>query len=803
MKKKLSQAVSHGLILLALLNASQTAFASVSGNIQYKVTWDKTDSRYHVFMLPNATPSPDLSMTGQVTLRVPHATGTNKFTVDESDIRSTNKNTWILSSTVTAPSEDPNVDYLSFTFNVNDIKGFKFQANTEQEVFSFKNTAACLGSVELINNLTDPFNQPPEAPKNSKNTNPGNSFANAGLGTSNDNDYAGNYGSAASCEVTTVNTKPVATKDSANATGTDALTIDVLSNDSDIDNDTLSIKSFTQGTLGKVTQSGKKLIYTPNASVDDIDTFTYTIEDGKGGEATAEVTVTLKKPAPINNNPVAYADTATITAGSSVTIDVLKNDTDADNDTLTIDSVSQGTKGGVVKIENNQITYTPPSTSYTGTDSFTYVVKDSKGGTNTSSVTINVQAPNPSNQSPVTVADAITAASGVAYTFNPLTNDSDPDGDTLIVQSTTQGAHGKVSINGSNLIYTADTAYVGTDSFSYTVSDGKGGTAIGTVNVTVIAASTNQKPVAVADTAATTLNKPVFIDVLKNDSDPDGDKLSLEFTQGKNGGTVTINTQNILIYTPKANYSGEDSFTYTITDGKGGSDTTTVTINITGGTTTLTALPDTFTIDNNVTTLLDVVANDTIPASKVATLTLLEMPKNGKASVKTGKIEYIPNQDFVGSDSFTYQVTLDDGSTSQASVTLSIRSVDISLDTDKDGLSDSDELTLGTDPQKADTDGDGIDDKKEVGSNLSKPLNTDGDTRINALDTDDDGDGILTKDELGDTNKNGIPDYLEKLATSSPDMFKPIPTLSEWAQILLAFLMGFVGLRYQQKTRKD
>ena len=335
------------------------------------------------------------------------------------------------------------------------------------------------------------------------------------------------------------------------------------------------------------------------------------------------------------------------------------------------------------------------------------------------------------------------------------------------------------------------------------MSDGKGGTAVGKVDVTVILATINEKPIAVNDTATTTFNKPVLIDVLQNDRDPDGDKLTLEFSQGKNGGEVTINSQNILIYTPKTNYSGEDSFTYTITDGKGGSATATVTINVTGGTTTLTTLPDNFTVDNNVTTVLDVVANDTIPAAKVATLTIIDAPKQGTASVKAGKIEYIPTKDFIGSDSFTYQVTLDDGSTSQASVTLSIRAVDLNLDTDKDGLTDSDELMLGTDPKKADTDGDGIDDKTEIGSNLSKPLNTDGDTLINALDSDDDGDGVLTKDELGDLNKNGIPDYLEKLALSSPDMFKPVPTLSEWAQILLALLMAFVGLRYQRNTRKD
>ncbi|SDZ75259.1 hypothetical protein SAMN05660964_00136 [Thiothrix caldifontis] len=187
------------------------------GGVEYRVAWDAADERYRVYLRPNSTPTPDLSLTGQITLRVPHGTGEHQFSV--TDIQAKTGTSWSLGAHVSAPPEDPSVDYLSFAFTPVDVRAFAFKAGEEQEIFSFKvrafafkageeqeifsfkNAGACLGNVELMNNTTDPFNQPPANPKNSMNTNPSNQFANAGWGSSDDNDYLGNYGTPASCAV--------------------------------------------------------------------------------------------------------------------------------------------------------------------------------------------------------------------------------------------------------------------------------------------------------------------------------------------------------------------------------------------------------------------------------------------------------------------------------------------------------------------------------------------------------------------------------------------------------------------------
>ena len=142
MKKSIKQAVSRGVALLVLLPAAHTAFAGVAGNVEYRVAWNQTDSRYHVYVRPTTTPTPDLSMTGQVTLRVPHATGTSKFTVK--DIQPKSGTSWSLSSEVFAPTEDKATDYLSFSFTPIDVRAFAFKAGVEQEAFSFKNAGPCM-----------------------------------------------------------------------------------------------------------------------------------------------------------------------------------------------------------------------------------------------------------------------------------------------------------------------------------------------------------------------------------------------------------------------------------------------------------------------------------------------------------------------------------------------------------------------------------------------------------------------------------------------------------------------------------
>jgi hypothetical protein len=190
------QTALRTLTFLLLMQASATVLAA-EGGVAYRVAWDADAARYRVYLRPSSTPSPDLSLTAQVTLRVPHATGTNQFRI--TDIQSKPGTAWSLGSHVMAPSENPAIDYLSFVFIPVDVKAFAFKAGEEQEAFSFKNAGSCLGNVELMDNATDPFNQPPANPKNSTHTNPNNQFANTGWGSTDDNDYLGNYGGAASC----------------------------------------------------------------------------------------------------------------------------------------------------------------------------------------------------------------------------------------------------------------------------------------------------------------------------------------------------------------------------------------------------------------------------------------------------------------------------------------------------------------------------------------------------------------------------------------------------------------------------
>ncbi len=183
----------------------------------------------------------------------------------------------------------------------------------------------------------------------------------------------------------------------------------------------------------------------------------------------------------------------------------------------------------------------------------------------------------PPNQMPIAVDDAVATAEDTAATIDVLTNDSDPDWDALQIQSVTQGSHGAVVSNGNGtLTYTPQANFFGSDNFTYTISDGRGGT--DTASVSVMITSVNDAPVAVNDSATTTPNQAATINVLGNDFDVDGDTLVVDsFTSPANGSVINLGG-GVLQYTPSLDFTGGDQFTYTISDGQGGTDTATVSI---------------------------------------------------------------------------------------------------------------------------------------------------------------------------------------------------------------------------------
>jgi cytoskeletal protein CcmA (bactofilin family) len=185
---------------------------------------------------------------------------------------------------------------------------------------------------------------------------------------------------------------------------------------------------------------------------------------------------------------------------------------------------------------------------------------------------------------PIAINDSVSTPFNTAVSINVLANDISPAGDPLSIIAVTQPANGTAGISGDSLItYTPASGFSGVDSFIYTISSDREEVDSARVTVTVLEqVIINNAPVAVNDTASTVLNLPVLVDVLANDSDPDGDPVSvLGFENPTDeGGNVVLTGDDRLLYTPPTGFTGSDSFRYSITDGRGGADTALVVIEV-------------------------------------------------------------------------------------------------------------------------------------------------------------------------------------------------------------------------------
>ena len=256
-----------------------------------------------------------------------------------------------------------------------------------------------------------------------------------------------------------------------------ATLIPVLTNDTDLDGDTLSVTSVTAPTNGTATNSGNGVLYTPRAGFFGTDTFSYTLSDGKGGSATATVTVTVADQA-----PMAVDDTATVAQGGNVTVSPLANDRDPEGGVLRVTGIDQPTSGTAV-LEGNNVRYTA-APGFTGVATIPYRIVDDTGNVANARILVTVQA----NQPPTARPDMAMVMAGMTVDVNVLANDTDPDaGDVLrvtAVGNTTMG--GAVSINANGTVrYISRVGAMGMDMFSYTITDSAGNTATAQVSVTI------------------------------------------------------------------------------------------------------------------------------------------------------------------------------------------------------------------------------------------------------------------------------------------------------------------------------
>ena len=283
--------------------------------------------------------------------------------------------------------------------------------------------------------------------------------------------------------VTPVNDPPIASNDNYMTLEDTPLSIGlpgVLSNDSDIEGDTLSAVVVTPPLHGALTlYPDGSFLYTPDPNYNGTDSFTYQASDGVALSNVATVMITVSA---VNDPPDAANDTDDTYLNTPKTIVVLYNDADIDGDPLTVTAVTQPADGTAAINAGGTVTYTPRN-GFTGTDTFTYTISDGAGGTDTATVTIFVSRP---NRPPRARNDDVDTNPDTPVTLDPLVNDDDLDGDPITLDSISQPSNGSAVINGDGTVtYTPAAGFIGNDTFTYTISDGRGGTDVGRIRVRV------------------------------------------------------------------------------------------------------------------------------------------------------------------------------------------------------------------------------------------------------------------------------------------------------------------------------
>jgi hypothetical protein len=486
----------------------------------------------------------------------------------------------------------------------------------------------------------------------------------------------GNGGSdsaSVTVNITCVNDDPHAVNDTASGTEDTDLVIagaDLVANDTDTEDDTLTVSDVSNATGGSATLDSGDVTFTPDADLcgADVAGFTYTVSDGNGGTDNGHVSIDLSC---VADAPAANDDTVTVvedSADTDVTADLLANDTDADGDTLTITDASNAT-GGSVDLTAGAVTFTPDAGACgDGYGGFDYMVDDGDGNTDSAHATVDVTCV---NDDPLATGDTASGTEDTDVVIDAadlVANDSDVDGDTLSVSGVSNPTGGTVDLTAGTITFTPDADLCGDAAagFDYTVDDGNGGTATG--HVTIDLACENDNPVAVSDSLVATEDTDLVVDaadLLANDSDIDGDTLVVSGVSNAVGGTVELDGTTVT-FTPDADLcgDGEGGFDYDISDGQGGSASASVVIDITCVNDDPVAIDDgaSGTEDTDVVIdAADLAANDTDTEDDGLTVTGVSDPTGGSVSLDAGTITFTPDADLCGTGEAGFDYTVEDG----------------------------------------------------------------------------------------------------------------------------------------------
>jgi hypothetical protein len=406
--------------------------------------------------------------------------------------------------------------------------------------------------------------------------------------------------------------------------------------------------------------------------------------EGLESDFSDEVSYTAPKP---NSAPLTRADQYVTTENGPLNISasagVLANDSDPDGDTLSVFLASPAIHGTLSLNGNGSFSYTP-ALDFAGTDSFSYRATDGRATSAVAVVTITVTPA--ANSTPIAQPDQYVTTMNVRLNVlaagGVLPNDSDADGDSLIALLVSSVGHGTLSFSGNGgFSYAPGLNFMGTDSFSYRVTDGRATSDVAVVTI-IVSPSPNNPPVPQPDQYATARNAPLTVSitqgVLANDSDADGDTLVAVLESSTVHGTLALNPNGSFNYVPGSDFTGTDSFSYRATDGKDTSAAAIVTINVSTNFAP-SAQPDHYVTTKNVPLTVSmtkgVLSNDSdLDGDGLAAL-LVSSVTNGTLSLNpNGSFVYTLALDFVGTDSFSYCATDGKATSAVTVVTITVNS---------------------------------------------------------------------------------------------------------------------------------
>ncbi|MFV3305314.1 retention module-containing protein, partial [Pseudomonas sp. NY15181] len=489
-------------------------------------------------------------------------------------------------------------------------------------------------------------------------------------------------------DITPVNDAPIAQNDGPISVTEDTpATGNVLTNDSDIDGDKLTVIGFTVGGnsyaagatatingVGSLVINGNgSFTFTPAPNYNGpVPTATYTVTDGK---LTATADLSFANVTPVNDAPETADQSKTTAEDTPVTGQIVATDADQDTLSYTLKPGAEPAHGSLVlNPATGEYTYTPAK-DYNGTDTFTVIVSDGNGGSVESVVSLTVT---PVNDAPETADQSKVTAEDTPVTGQIVASDVDQDSLSYTLKPGTEPAHGTLVLNPATGEYTYTPAkdYNGTDTFTVVVSDGNGGSVESVVSLTVT--PVNDAPETADQSKTTAEDTPVSGQIVATDVDHDTLSYTLKPGTEPAHGTLALNpATGEYTYTPAKDYNGTDTFTVVVSDGNGGSVESVVSLTVTP----VNDAPE--TADQSKTTAEDTPVSGQIVATDVDQDTLSYTLKPGTEPAHgtlvlnpaTGEYTYTPAKDYNGTDTFTVVVSDGNGGSVESVVSLTVTPV--------------------------------------------------------------------------------------------------------------------------------